>query len=208
MPAKPAESKRKEKVARILAAADELFGAQGYDAVSVRDVAQGAGVNKALVFYYFGSKEELFGQVLTRYYDAHRKALEDALEAPGDLDERFRRLVDAYFDFMASNIRFARLVQQQIVGAGPHLGLIQDNLCELERWTERALAGIAPKDGPLAARHMFVTISGAVINYFTYAPALGPVWDEDHLSEEAMAERREHLHWLVRVLVQGIRADA
>ncbi|MBW2464186.1 MAG: hypothetical protein JRH11_21235, partial [Deltaproteobacteria bacterium] len=138
-------------------------------------------------------------------YEAHRKALEVALGEPGELDERLRRLVDAYFDFMASNIRFARLVQQQIAGPGTHLEVIQENLCELERWTERALLGIAPDDGPLAARHMFVTISGAVINYFTYAPALRPVWGGDHLAPEAMAERREHLHWLVRVLVQGIR---
>lgn len=211
MPAKPSESKRKEKAERILAAADELFGEQGYDAVSVRDVARAAGVNKPLVFYYFGSKEELFALVLTRYYEAHKAALEHALAPSEDdrdeLDDRLTRLVDTYFDFMADNRRFARLVQQQIAGPGTHLELIQENLSELEGWTERALEGIAPTSGPLAARHFFVTFSGAMINYFTYAAALRPVWGGDPLADDAMDERRAHLHWLVSVVVAALRAE-
>lgn len=207
MVANSPESNRKEKADRILAAADELFGAQGYDAVSVRDIARAARVNKALVFYYFTSKEELFARVLTQYYDAHKLALEDALAKEGELDERLTRLIDAYFDFMAENRRFARLVQQQIAGPGTHLPLIQENLSELEGWTERALEGIAPTSGPLAARHFFVTFSGAMINYFTYAAALRPVWGGDPLADDAMAERREHLHWLVRRVVEGLRAS-
>jgi len=206
MPGKPSESKRKDKSLRILVAADELFGEQGYDAVSVRDIARAAGVNKALVFYYFGSKEDLFARVLTRYYESHRSALEGALDASGPLDKRLGRLVDAYFDFMVANRSFARLVQQQIAGPGTHLELIQQNLTELERWTEHALEGLAPNDGPLAARHMFVTFSGAMINYFTYARALRPVWGGDPLADDALAERRAHLHWLVGVVVQGLKA--
>ena len=65
MPANSPKSNRKAKADAILAAADELFGERGYDAVSARDVARAAGVNKALVFYYFGSMEELFARVLT-----------------------------------------------------------------------------------------------------------------------------------------------
>ena len=204
MPANPSGSKRKEKAEQILAAADRLFGEQGYDAVSVRDVARAAGVNKPLVFYYFGSKEDLFARVLERYYESHRAALEAALGGEGELSARMGRLVDAYFDFMADNRGFARLVQQQIAGSGTHLELIQENLRELERWTERALEHVAPADGPLAARHFFVTFSAAMINYFTYAPALRAVWGEDPLSPRAMAERREHLHWLVAVVVDAL----
>lgn len=199
-----AESKEKKKAAEILAAADELFGDVGYDAVSVRDVAARAGVNKALVFYYFGSKEELFAQVLTRYYESHRGALEAAFEHEGALADRLRRLIDAYFDFMAEHRRFARLVQQQIAGPGTHLELIRENLAELERWTERALAEVTPAEGPLAARHFFVTFSAAMINYFTYAPALTPVWGGDPLADDALAERREHLHWLIDAVIERL----
>jgi AcrR family transcriptional regulator len=44
---------------RILDSAFELFAARGFDAVSVRDIAEAAGANPAAISYYFGAKEQL-----------------------------------------------------------------------------------------------------------------------------------------------------
>ena len=51
--------------AALLQAAGELFAERGFDRTTVRDIATRAGVNQALLFRYFGSKEELFHAVLT-----------------------------------------------------------------------------------------------------------------------------------------------
>lgn len=48
----------------LLAAAGELFTAEGYDRTTVRAIAERAGVNQALLFRYFGNKEALFAQVV------------------------------------------------------------------------------------------------------------------------------------------------
>jgi AcrR family transcriptional regulator len=50
--------------AALLAAAAELFAERGFDRTTVRDIATAAGVNQALVFRYFGSKDELFAAVM------------------------------------------------------------------------------------------------------------------------------------------------
>jgi AcrR family transcriptional regulator len=50
----------------LLDAAAQAFGDKGYDRTTVRDIARLAGANQALLFRYFGSKEELFKEVLTR----------------------------------------------------------------------------------------------------------------------------------------------
>ena len=195
----------KERALQILAAAEQLLGELSYDAVSARDIAERAGVNKALVFYYWGSKEELFERVLQRYYERHRGALAQAFdESGGALPERVHRVLDAYLDFIEGNRLYARLVQQQVSGGGPHLELVQRHLAEFFAWTTGVLAELAPATGPLSARHLYISISGIVINYFTYAPALGPVWGRDPLSKSALAERREHVHWLVDCLLQGL----
>ena len=55
--------------AAILDAAEELFRERGYEAVTVRDVAEQAGVSHALVHQYAGSKEDLFHAVLSRNDD-------------------------------------------------------------------------------------------------------------------------------------------
>jgi len=189
---------------RILEAADELFGELGYHAVSARDIARRAGVNKALVFYHHGSMEALFEAVLQRFYQAHEKALAGASEGDAGLADRLHALVDAYLDFIDDNRRYPRLVQREVAGGDAPLGPVRQSLAALHALLERALGDLVPPDGPRAARQFFVTFSGAVINYYTYAPVLGPLWGGDPLEPEAVAERREHLHWLVDVLVERL----
>ena len=196
---------KSEVAARILDAADEVVGEVGYAAMSMRDVAVQAGVNKALVFYYFSSKEDLFERVLERYYTAHLQALKEAFGGGGTLAERFHRVVDAYLDFIERNLRYPRIVQGEIAGAGPHRQLVARNLAPLFDWVHQTLADLAPQDGPLAARHFFLTISGAVINYFTYSPLLEDRWGGPPLERPALDERRAHIHWLVDTLVGALQ---
>jgi len=51
---------------KILDAAEQLFGARGFDAVSLRDITVAAGVTLALASYHFGTKENLFEEVVAR----------------------------------------------------------------------------------------------------------------------------------------------
>lgn len=182
---------------RILLAADALFGERGFDGVSMRDIAEAAQVNKALVFYHHSSKEELFEKVLDRYYVAHRAMLDLAADHPGTVRERFHHVIDVYLDFTHQNEHYPRLVMNILSGSSRHLHFIQRSMSPLLDWTRHILADIAPAQGPLAARQFFVTISAAVINYFTYTPAVEPAWGADPFSDTAIEERRAHLHWLV-----------
>lgn len=191
---------------RILAAANTCFGRSGFDGTSARDIAVEAAVNKALVFYHFGSMEELFERVLQGYYDGHQQALRAALDPTVPMDRRLHTLVDRYFDFMVDNIDYARLVQREVAGSGSANAIVERNLAGLLEWTADALHDVTPPDGPTAPRHLFVTLAGAVINYFTYAPVLASSWGQDPLSPDGLAERRQHLHWLADALLAGLGA--
>jgi TetR/AcrR family transcriptional regulator len=198
---------RGETQRRILEAADTLLGEVGYEAASAKAVADRAEVNKALVFYYFGSKPKLFERVLERYYDAHRKVLTDAAKIAGDPRERLHGVVDAYLDFIDRNNRYPRLVQQLVAGSTAQHALIEKNIGPLFELITSMLADVTPDSGELAARHFFVTFSGMVINYFTYAPVLAAVWGDDPLSGEGLAERRRHVHWMVDALLDGLARE-
>ena len=80
-------------------AAEQLFAQHGFDAVSVRAVASEAGVDPALLHYYFGTKRELFDAVLVRRLDVLReeriKALDDYAHAAGG-DLSVEGCLDAY----------------------------------------------------------------------------------------------------------------
>lgn len=72
-----------ERRAQILASAAEVFAEEGYDATTLNDIAARAGTDRASVYYYASSKEELFQQVCSGMLAANLAAAEEIAE--GDL---------------------------------------------------------------------------------------------------------------------------
>jgi AcrR family transcriptional regulator len=168
-------------------------------------VAEAADVNKALILYYYESKVALFAAVLDRYYEAHAEILEQ-LTLEGPLRARVHAMLDAYFEFIDRNRRYARLIQQEVARSGQHSSLIRKNLASLFGVVEHALSEHLPEEGPLSPKHFFLTLSGMTISYFTYAPVLRALWKEAPLSRKARQERRAHLHWVVDCMLDGLPA--
>lgn len=92
-----AEAPRPDRRAAILLAAEKLFALRGYHAVSIRDIADEAGVPSALVGYYFGPKDALFHAIVMHWQgtvDQRLAGLRAALHAPPA--RRLRALMQAF----------------------------------------------------------------------------------------------------------------
>ena len=86
---------------KIAAAARKIFTQKGYAATKTRDIAEEAGINLALVNYYFGSKENLFKQVLKEKFEALFGLMMPVLsDRDISLDEKIRLLVKNYTKFL------------------------------------------------------------------------------------------------------------
>lgn len=203
------EPTRNERAQALLDAAEAMLEQGGVEALSARAVAERAGVNKGLVFYYWGSTTGLFEQVLERYYERHKAALAAAFAVEGTLRERVHHVVDAYLDFMEEHGTYARIVQQQVASGGAHLPIVRKHLGEVLEMTTRMLAEVMPARGPLSPPHFHVSISAVVINYFTYGPVLAHAFPSgDPLGADALAERRAHVHWVVDAWLDGLEREA
>src|ERR1044072_8371651 len=90
-----------EKQVQIILATEKLFAANGFEGTSVRDIAQEAGVNVAMISYYFGSKETLLEALFLFRISSSRLALETLVDIK-DLEplDKIDRLVDSYVDKM------------------------------------------------------------------------------------------------------------
>jgi len=95
---------------QMLSAAFDLFVERGFDAVSIREIAQASGVTKSLIHHHFGGKEGLWDEVKAQafepFYEQQRAELA-AAEAPGA--ELLLQGVVNYFQFLRSNPKVARL---------------------------------------------------------------------------------------------------
>ncbi|MHC2256875.1 AcrR family transcriptional regulator [Bradyrhizobium embrapense] len=104
----------------ILAAAEELFSTYGFNAVSVRDIAQAAGANPGSVTYHFRTKDGLLLEIYRRHcgpMNRRRSELLAAARRVRDLQDRLEAIVRAYVlpaftsgsDLAGGGTRFTRL---------------------------------------------------------------------------------------------------
>ena len=70
----------KDKRAHIIETAMDLFAGKGYEGTSIRDIAEKASVNLAMVNYYFGSKEKLFENIVEYKSSLTRGLLDEILK--------------------------------------------------------------------------------------------------------------------------------
>lgn len=202
---------KKAKALEIIAAARSLLEERGFGSLTAKAVAERAGVNKALVFYYFGSTTELFEQVLEDYYERHRADLENGFNAAGgaDLRSRVHHLIDAYIESLLANRVYAQIINEQIATGGPHIEIVRRHFGKLLAWTREVFAAVLPAEGPLAARQFHISLSGMVTHYFIHAPIFGEtLWGRDPLSPEGIEERRAHLHWAVDAWLDALERDS
>ncbi len=79
---------------RILAATEQVLREAGHGAVSLRQIADRAGVSKSLVLYHFASKEHLFAELQLRVYGRLAQRVKEAAAPAGSLSERARVALD------------------------------------------------------------------------------------------------------------------
>ena len=92
--------------AKILAAAGEVFRAKGRDGAKMQEIADAAGINKALLHYYFRSKDQLFETVFTASAQLFFEKLNGILNAEKTLFEMIHALCGAYLTMATENPHF------------------------------------------------------------------------------------------------------
>jgi TetR/AcrR family transcriptional regulator len=87
-------------VEEIMAVVGELFGQEGYDAVTMARVARGVGLRQASLYYYFANREELFAGFVDRSYVAPLRLAGQVLAEVGSPGEHLFRFVEADVTFL------------------------------------------------------------------------------------------------------------
>src|SRR5208337_5608976 len=105
----------------ILEAAERIFGDEGLEGARTEAIAAAAGVNKALLYYYFGSKEGLYRAVLEGYLaDFNRRALE-LLSSNGSAPSLLLRYINIHFDFIGAHRHHGPLFQRMLMADQKYL---------------------------------------------------------------------------------------
>jgi TetR/AcrR family transcriptional regulator len=184
--------------ARILEAAVRQFSANGLAGARTEQIAEEAGVNKALLYYYFHSKQALYDATLETMADRVVASSMAAIEAGSTAGERLLQFALNHFDRIHSQRAFQSLMQQEMI--------------RLHRGEENALASLVEKifrpmmvrvrrvieEGsssgeliPADELQIMYAALGANAFYFLSAPVMGMLMHFDPFERSALEHRRK-----------------
>ena len=108
---------------RILDAATELFARKGFDGTRVQEIADAAGVNKAMLYYYFRNKDELLMAVIERFIEGIRGGIPRYFADSGEAAGSLREFLGFHIEYLARNQPFVRLMAWELL-SGKHMHII------------------------------------------------------------------------------------
>ncbi len=185
--------------AAILKAALEEFSHEGVAGARTDEIARRAGVNKALLYYYFKDKEGLYASALEEVFSGLSARMMAVLETPGLTPrKKLMKYVEAHFDYIASAPFYPRLVQREFMrSSGRTLTPVASRI--LERYGKP----IYQKLGSLIREGMscgdfrnvdpeqtVTSLLGIIVFYFISLPAQQVMNAGDPSSPERIAARR------------------
>lgn len=202
---------------KVLTAAVEIFAEKGRHGARMEEIAARAGVNKAMVYYFFTSRENLYQEALSYCINGIHKAVMDAIMSQitmiSDPVEQMKMILKAEFEAYARNRHFTRVLIEGIAtqpeavhhaleahakeeaasesccGPKSFLRFIDDNIAK----------GVFRK---IDARQLVISILGVNLIYFIAQPMLHVFLDKEVPDDDAFM--KERLDSLTDVLLNGI----
>jgi TetR/AcrR family transcriptional regulator len=184
--------------ARILEAAIREFAENGLSGARTEQIAEAAGVNKALLYYYFSGKDALYTAALEAMAEGVQSASIAVLESDVSAGERFLRIVLNHFDRIHSNPAFQSLMQHEMIrlhrGEANALTPLAEKLFK-PLWLRMRVVveeGIAARElVPVEWTQLIYAGLGANVFYFLSAPITKLSLGFDPLERDALEFRRK-----------------
>lgn len=196
--------------AKILNVAIQEFSRHGLSGARIDEIAAETGANKGMIYYYFGSKDDLYVAALEESYRRFRE-----IEHGFHLDDlapvhALRQLVGSTFDYHAVHPEFIRMVMVENIHQGEHIRKIPElqainrpAIGLLEQLCKRGVAdGVFRADLDPVDLHMSISALSFynVSNQYTFSFIFG----RDLKSEAVHAARRESV---IDMILRYVRAS-
>jgi TetR/AcrR family transcriptional regulator len=196
-----------ETRAMILAAAGRIFAKSGLAGARMDAIADTAGVNKALLYYYFKGKENLYEAVVADHFSEFNRQAIEVLTAPGPAWAILLRYVSLHFDFISARRRLAFL-HQQVLTAG---GKLAERLVHKYFKPRGEALGNLLERGMRAGEfrradrfHTAMSVNSLIVFYFSAAPMLHLMGHSDAYTAANLKRLKQEVLEFIRY---GVFAD-
>lgn len=189
--------------ANILDFAEAEFARNGLSGARTEDIAQAAGVTKAMVFYYFDSKEQLYEAVLKRTFGERLKAIQDVANQDLAPKELLIQILNNMICGTAGNPRWTNIIMYEAMqNKGQYYSkIVQPSIYSIiAKVLEEGMARGDFRE--LEPMHAAVNIVGMCTFYFCAQENLKHLWPDKSILSREMVE--QHRDQVIAMLLNGI----
>jgi AcrR family transcriptional regulator len=183
----------------ILAAARDEFAEHGLGGARVDRIAERAGLNKRLIYYYFEDKDKLFQAVLEQAYRDIREEEMNLHLLDLDPPTAVRRLIEFTWDYYLRHPEFLTLLNSANLHRARHLAESK-RARELNSPVIETLATVVERGrregvfrGGVDPVQLYVSIAGLAYFYLSNSHTLSAIFGRDLLAPKARSERLSHM---------------
>ena len=187
---------------RILGAANQVFARAGFGGATTAAIAEAAGLPKSNVHYYFGSKQQLYREVLARTLHDWLVPLH-GIRPEADPREAIETYLRAKMALSAEHPDASRVFANELLHGAPVLGeLIRTELRAMVREKAAVIDGwvAAGRMAPVDSTHLLFTMWAATQTYADFDVQVRAVLGRTKLTKTDHARATEHV---VSLLLRG-----
>jgi AcrR family transcriptional regulator len=195
---------RAETREAILRAAAELFGREGFAGTSLRDIVREAGVNLSAVNYYFGTKEQLYEEVI-RHVLSQSIRTEDWAEAIGRINVRspqevadmlYREIRTLFLNYVGLNKPewYGKLLTRGLLEADPRVEAALSELDQpIRELLRRVLPGLIPEENLRQIDFWIISVFAQIHHYLLARRLVIKIHDREQYDEPLLDEAASYV---------------
>ncbi len=148
---------------RIESVSARLFSKKGYDAVSIREIAEAVGVTKPAIYYYFEGKKALYDNLLSDGFERLHRCIRETVAREEEPEKKLLAAINSHFSFCLDNIDTMKFIYLCILESTEHTALSSQSFMIMEEvFTEAQKKGKFLKGNP---RELSIALMG-IINIY------------------------------------------
>lgn len=175
---------------RILEAAVEEFAEYGLSGARVDRIARRAGVNKAMIYYHFSSKDRLYEAILSNFAEKISTVFGEVFgtETEPDMESAFLKIAHVYHSLFGGKDKFMRVFMHEMADGGGRLQEIHKKAftrqgipLRMKDLLDRARDRGVIRD--IDSREAIISFIGMNMFYLIMAPIVKSLWEIDNETE-------------------------
>lgn len=179
-----------------------MFAVRCRNELTIRDISHEAGCNSALISYYFGSKENLYSEVVAQQFRLFEEAILAEFETDGTVETVLRNVCAAYFRFHTTNPHYLRLLGRELASpTSCYDDIVKPCIAQIaQKGIEIVQKGIKQGDIDASIDPTFVPLSiAALSNYFFFSQRLA-----EDINTVPTERVKDYEHFATALLLRGL----